>query len=459
MRLRRAGAHRRRHAAARGGAREARPGARADPARRGHRRASRARSREALDRFAAADRAVADRHADGREGPSLPRRRARRRRRRRHRARAARLPRRGAHLPARDAARRPQRPRRAREGDRADVPAGCDAAPVRGAPRRRRLPRRRSSSGAASSATRRSGTSISIVVSGADAGRAERLLARAERRAARRRRCSGRRRCCACAAATARSSSPRPTARARSRRAAAQLLAAAAPAMRARGRHRGRRRRSAEPLDVHSTRHARQTKSWRRRRGYVERDEVDERAARRAGRRRAVARARADPPVPRCRPAHAGARGRALRRRSRAARRRGWRTLMHDARGVGLAATQVGVLQRLFVFQRGEDDEVTRSSTRSIVERSDELEVDDEGCLSLQGVLVPVERAVRGHARGAGRPTASRFGSSSRSMRRARRPARARPPRRRADPRPHDRRGAPRGARDAAAAARPSPRV
>ena len=30
--------------------------------------------------------------------------------------------------------------------------------------------------------------------------------------------------------------------------------------------------------------------------------------------------------------------------------------LMHDARGVGLAATQVGILQRVFVFQRGEDD-------------------------------------------------------------------------------------------------------
>jgi peptide deformylase len=30
----------------------------------------------------------------------------------------------------------------------------------------------------------------------------------------------------------------------------------------------------------------------------------------------------------------------------------------------------------------------------AIVRRSDELEVDDEGCLSLQGVLVPVERPV-----------------------------------------------------------------
>src|SRR6476619_8119076 len=32
--------------------------------------------------------------------------------------------------------------------------------------------------------------------------------------------------------------------------------------------------------------------------------------------------------------------------------------LMHDASGIGLAATQVGVLQRLFVFHPGEDEDV-----------------------------------------------------------------------------------------------------
>ena len=98
------------------------------------------------------------RHADGREGPSLPRRLARRRRRRRHGARAARLPRRGAHLPARHPAGRAQRSRRAGEGDRADVPARCHSAPVRGAPRRRRLPRRGARRAGASSAIRRSAT-------------------------------------------------------------------------------------------------------------------------------------------------------------------------------------------------------------------------------------------------------------------------------------------------------------
>jgi peptide deformylase len=67
--------------------------------------------------------------------------------------------------------------------------------------------------------------------------------------------------------------------------------------------------------------------------------------------------------------------------------------LMHDARGVGLAATQVGVLQRLFVFHAAADDEVTTIVNPEITERTPETEVADEGCLSLQGVLVPVERA------------------------------------------------------------------
>ena len=68
--------------------------------------------------------------------------------------------------------------------------------------------------------------------------------------------------------------------------------------------------------------------------------------------------------------------------------------LMHDARGVGLAATQVGVLQRLFVFQTAEADEVTAIVNPEITVKTEETEVADEGCLSLQGVLVPVERAV-----------------------------------------------------------------
>jgi peptide deformylase len=69
--------------------------------------------------------------------------------------------------------------------------------------------------------------------------------------------------------------------------------------------------------------------------------------------------------------------------------------LMRDAHGVGLAATQVGTLRRLFVFQHGENAEVTAVVNPRLVDASDEKSTEDEGCLSLQGVLVPVERSVR----------------------------------------------------------------
>src|SRR4029450_3488946 len=68
--------------------------------------------------------------------------------------------------------------------------------------------------------------------------------------------------------------------------------------------------------------------------------------------------------------------------------------LMRDAHGVGLAATQVGVLQRLFVFQAQDEEDVTAIVNPEITKRSDGVTVADEGCLSLQGVLVPVERSV-----------------------------------------------------------------
>jgi peptide deformylase len=66
--------------------------------------------------------------------------------------------------------------------------------------------------------------------------------------------------------------------------------------------------------------------------------------------------------------------------------------LMQEAQGVGLAATQVGVLRRLFVFEPDEDG--PRAIVNPvIVEQGDEQLSDDEGCLSLQGVRVPVERS------------------------------------------------------------------
>jgi peptide deformylase len=68
--------------------------------------------------------------------------------------------------------------------------------------------------------------------------------------------------------------------------------------------------------------------------------------------------------------------------------------LMRDAQGVGLAATQVGVLRRVFVFEPDEDGLRAVVNPR-IAETSGEPEADGEGCLSLQGVRVPVERSTK----------------------------------------------------------------
>jgi peptide deformylase len=64
--------------------------------------------------------------------------------------------------------------------------------------------------------------------------------------------------------------------------------------------------------------------------------------------------------------------------------------LMHEASGVGLAATQVGVLRRVFVFVEDGEDRVLVNPV--ITSASSDTELDDEGCLSLRDVLVPVER-------------------------------------------------------------------
>jgi peptide deformylase len=65
--------------------------------------------------------------------------------------------------------------------------------------------------------------------------------------------------------------------------------------------------------------------------------------------------------------------------------------LMKDANGVGLAATQVGVLRRVFVFAPDEDTTAALVNPQ-LVSQGEGVDTDDEGCLSLQGVTVPVER-------------------------------------------------------------------
>jgi peptide deformylase len=70
-------------------------------------------------------------------------------------------------------------------------------------------------------------------------------------------------------------------------------------------------------------------------------------------------------------------------------------SLMHDAQGVGLAAPQVGVLQRVFVFQPEEDEPFRAIVNPRLTPDESQTEVEDEGCLSLREVRVPVERATR----------------------------------------------------------------
>ena len=74
--------------------------------------------------------------------------------------------------------------------------------------------------------------------------------------------------------------------------------------------------------------------------------------------------------------------------------------LMHDAVGVGLAATQLGVMRRLLVFQAGLDATPTAVANPTIEWISEELATAEEGCLSLPGVIVEVERPLYARVRG-----------------------------------------------------------
>ncbi len=68
--------------------------------------------------------------------------------------------------------------------------------------------------------------------------------------------------------------------------------------------------------------------------------------------------------------------------------------LMQEARGVGLAAPQVGVLRRVLVYQASDEDPVVALVNPRLAGSSDEQETLDEGCLSLgaSAVVVPVSR-------------------------------------------------------------------
>jgi peptide deformylase len=75
--------------------------------------------------------------------------------------------------------------------------------------------------------------------------------------------------------------------------------------------------------------------------------------------------------------------------------------IMHDSLGIGLAATQVGVMHRVLVYRVEPEAPVAALVNPQLEWSSDETEVAEEGCLSLPGVLVEVERPV--HVRVCGR--------------------------------------------------------
>ena len=75
--------------------------------------------------------------------------------------------------------------------------------------------------------------------------------------------------------------------------------------------------------------------------------------------------------------------------------------IMSDAFGVGLAAPQLGVSQRLLVYRVGQDAPVIALVNPEVEWSGNEEEAAEEGCLSIPGIQVDVERPVhvRVHAR------------------------------------------------------------
>jgi peptide deformylase len=68
--------------------------------------------------------------------------------------------------------------------------------------------------------------------------------------------------------------------------------------------------------------------------------------------------------------------------------------LMHDAYGIGLAATQVGVMHRLLVYRTELEGAVAALVNPVLEWSSKDKESAEEGCLSLPGVSVDVDRPI-----------------------------------------------------------------
>ena len=73
---------------------------------------------------------------------------------------------------------------------------------------------------------------------------------------------------------------------------------------------------------------------------------------------------------------------------------------MYEAPGVGLAATQVDVHERLIVIDVSETrDQLLTLINPEIIWASEERQVYDEGCLSVPGIFDGVERAAQVHVK------------------------------------------------------------
>ena len=68
--------------------------------------------------------------------------------------------------------------------------------------------------------------------------------------------------------------------------------------------------------------------------------------------------------------------------------------IMNDAFGVGLAAPQLGISQRVLVYRVGQDAPVIALVNPELEWQGDEKEPFEEGCLSIPGIEVEVERPV-----------------------------------------------------------------
>src|SRR3954462_13080461 len=87
--------------------------------------------------------------------------------------------------------------------------------------------------------------------------------------------------------------------------------------------------------------------------------------------------------------------------------------IMNDALGVGLAAPQVGLSQRLLVYRVGQEAPLIALVNPEIVWSSDDEKEAEEGCLSIPGIGVDVDRPVHVRVRARDEFGEDRLGGAS----------------------------------------------